>query len=74
MQIRCATQHDLPELMAFYTRMNEVINSRTDVYNPDNPVFSSPEMVREAIDSEQQFIGIEDIGYPKRFMLFEKLV
>lgn len=60
MEIREATKKDFEELMLFYIRMNEVINRRTDKYDPDNAVFPSKEMVENAIRDVQQFVGIED--------------
>lgn len=60
MFIREATVNDLEELNAFYIRMNEVINVRSEKYNPDNPVFPSKEMIIEAISTHGQFVGIED--------------
>lgn len=60
MQIRYATEADLEELMTFYIRMNEIINTRTNNYNPDNEPFPSRMMVVDAIAKREQFIGIED--------------
>lgn len=60
MQIRYATEEDLEELMPFYVRMNEVINKRSNKYNPDNESFPSLKMVTDAIADQSQFIGIED--------------
>ena len=60
MQIREATIEDFGELKSFYCRMNEVINRRTSDYNPDNAVFPSDNMIKDAIDQGGQFIGVED--------------
>lgn len=60
MQIRQAVMNDLDELIPFYVRMNEVINVRNNDFDPDNEVFPSAEMVKDAIADAQQFIGIED--------------
>lgn len=60
MIIREASPQELDHLNAFYYEMNRVINTRTNQYNPDNPVFPAPEMVQEAIESGEQFIGTED--------------
>lgn len=45
MTIREATESDLSALMTFYVRMNEVINTRTNKYDPENAVFPSRAMV-----------------------------
>ena len=60
MEIRKATQNDIEELAAFFIRMNEVINTRTDCYNPDNEVYPSREMMAHAIETGGQIVGIED--------------
>lgn len=60
MIIRKATQNDIEELAAFFIRMNEVINTRTDSYNPDNEVYPSREMMAYAIETGGQIVGIED--------------
>lgn len=60
MQIQIAKKEDFAALVQFYTRMNEVINKRTNHYNPDNAVFPSEAMIADAIESEGQFVGIED--------------
>lgn len=60
MIIREATTEDIEELNSFYIRMNEIINTRTNNYNPDNPVFPSREMIEEAVVSQGLFIGEED--------------
>lgn len=60
MILREASIEELDHLNAFYFEMNRVINTRTDKYNPNNPVFPSPEMVQEAILNHQQFVGTED--------------
>lgn len=60
MEIRKATQNDTEELAAFFIRMNEIINTRTDSYDPDNEVYPSREMMTHAIDTGGQIVGIED--------------
>ena len=60
MQIRQAYTEDFDELRTFYIRMNEVINVRNNDYDPDNAVFPSDGMIRDAILNEGQFVGIED--------------
>lgn len=60
MILREASIEELDNLNAFYFEMNRLINTRTDKYNPNNPVFPSPEMVQEAILNHQQFVGTED--------------
>lgn len=60
MNIRQAKAEDFDELRTFYIRMNEVINVRNNDFNPDNAVFPSDEMIRNAIANDEQFVGIED--------------
>lgn len=60
MQIRYATTEDTKELNLFYTRMNEIINTRTNKYNPENEVFPSVTMVKNSIENKEQFVGVED--------------
>ncbi len=60
MIIQEATLVQEQELNQFYIRMNEVINRRTNQYNPDNAVFPSAEMIHGAIVNHQQFVGLED--------------
>lgn len=60
MIIKKAKAEDFDELKIFYVRMNEIINSRNNGYNPDNAVFPTDEMINKAIASEGQIIGIED--------------
>ena len=60
MKIREAQMEDFNELKAFYARMNEVINLRNNNLNPDNPVYPTDEMVRNAIAEKEQFVGMED--------------
>lgn len=59
MDIRKAKESDFETLVSFYTKMNKVINERTDKYCPDNPVFPSDDMIREAIVNGGQLIGEE---------------
>lgn len=60
MQIREANTKDFTELKTFFMRMNEVINTRNNDFNPDNPVFPSDDMIRQAISQGELFIGTED--------------
>lgn len=60
MKIREADSNDFDELNAFYIRMNEVINVRNNDFDPDNAVFPSETMIRDAIRDGGQFVGIED--------------
>lgn len=60
MQIRYAAEKDLRELIPFYVRMNEVINLRTDHYDPENAVYPSEAMITAAIAEKGQLIGVED--------------
>lgn len=60
MYIREANIEDFEQLMVFYTEMNEVINKRTEKYNPDNPIFPAAQMVEEAITSHGQFVVIDE--------------
>lgn len=60
MQIRFATNQDFEELVSFYTRMNEIINTRTNNYNPENEVFPSKKMILDAMAGDGQLVGIED--------------
>lgn len=60
MIIREANTEDYDILIEFYTKMNEIINVRTNKYNPDNPIFPSPQMISDAIKNRQLFVGIED--------------
>ena len=60
MIIREADTEDYDILIEFYTKMNEIINVRTNKYNPNNPIFPSPQMVCDAIKNRQLFVGIED--------------
>ena len=60
MEIREARPEDFEELKEFYTRMNEVIHQRGKVGKPENPVYPTDEMIKEAIAQRGQFIGIED--------------
>lgn len=60
MQIRYAVEADLGELIPFYVRMNEVINLRTDHYDPENAVYPSEAMIAAAIAEKGQLIGIEE--------------
>ena len=60
MQIRTADTADFTELNTFFVRMNEVINTRNNDFNPDNPVFPSEDMIHGAIAQGELFIGTED--------------
>lgn len=60
MEIREANPGDFEALKSFYARMNEIINTRTHVFHPENAVFPSDEMVMNAIAHHQQFVGIQD--------------
>lgn len=60
MILREANKNDLPELMAFYLRMNQVINERFHDYVPENEPFPPKEMVVSAIEEKEQIIGVED--------------
>ena len=60
MLIRVAQPADLEALTAFYTRMTHVINERTHQANPNHRIYPSAELIGEAIDAGQQFVGVED--------------
>ena len=60
MILREANKDDLAELMAFYLRMNQVINERFHNYSPENEPFPPEEMVLRAIEEKGQIIGTED--------------
>lgn len=60
MNIEQARTDDLEELMSFYSIMCEVLGEKDFLPEGNKGGFPSVEMVRNAINSGSQFIGVED--------------
>lgn len=60
MLIRAADPADIPELMAFYGRMCEVLGQMDFLPEGDKGGFPPQAMVEEAVRQRQQFVGVED--------------
>ena len=60
MEIRSAYQTDVSELLSFYNRMCAVLGAQDFLPEGDKGGFPSETMIREAIEQNGQFVGIED--------------
>ena len=60
MIIREATKADFDELMKFYDYMCQVLAAKSFMPNGNQGGFPSADMVREAIEQHNQFVGVED--------------
>lgn len=60
MFLRRADFHDIEELTELYTITNEVINVRNNDFDPDNEAWPSVEMIKDAVEGQEQIVGIED--------------
>lgn len=60
MQVIEASAKDMTQLMMFYQEMCEVLGEKDFLPNGDQGGFPSADMVAAAIESHEQFIGIED--------------